>query len=148
MAIYRRKKTRQNRYERDAENRRVMESRSTGKGCYIYRNRSQTGSLTLPKPSLDGEKVIPPGETWKGDDYFMYMVNNHEATLVEAISTGAEPMENKLILDQPEQVTEAGKVEHVEVDQPLIEAQPSEDKKPEEVLLNEDPLDGVEIILD
>lgn len=60
-------------------------------------------------------------------------------------------MENKLILDQPDMVTERGQVEHV-VRQPQVPQQPLNDatgdvQKQPEVLLTEDPLDGVEIIL-
>ena len=61
-------------------------------------------------------------------------------------------MEETLILDQPDQVTTAGKVEHV-VKKPskkkkLNETMPPEDPQNNEVLLNDAPIDGVEILLD
>lgn len=60
--------------------------------------------------------------------------------------------EQKLILDQPETVTTKGVVEHVVVE-PVSVAPPKkvvETKKiqgTEDVLLNEDPMAGIEIIL-
>ena len=58
--------------------------------------------------------------------------------------------ENKLILDQPDTVTSKGKVEHV-VDEntPVqnINDNNDVDAKKADVLLNESPIDGLEIIL-
>ena len=60
--------------------------------------------------------------------------------------------EQKLIVDQPETVTAEGTVEHVIPTaglKPLAEGHPGEEQKAKtDVLLNEDPLTGVEIILD
>jgi hypothetical protein len=57
--------------------------------------------------------------------------------------------EKKLILDQPDTVTTEGTVEHVAgVDplaQPLVETPQGLPKQ--DILLNEDPVDGVEIIV-
>lgn len=61
--------------------------------------------------------------------------------------------EEKLILDQPDQVTEQGTVEHVSPTTPGVQPlneQPGADPatKPQDTLLNEDPMDGVTIIRD
>jgi hypothetical protein len=57
--------------------------------------------------------------------------------------------ETKLILDQPDKVTHQGTVEHVVVDAPkaLNEAAPTVKKPQEDVLITEDPMDGVDILL-
>ena len=57
-------------------------------------------------------------------------------------------MEEKLILDQPDCITPQGKTEQVVVDpkKKLNEVVPEDN--PKDVLLTEDPLDGVEIITD
>ena len=54
---------------------------------------------------------------------------------------------DKLILDQPDTITNKGKIEHVVADtnpQPINDS--TENKPNSEVLLTENPLDGVSII--
>ena len=61
-----------------------------------------------------------------------------------------EPMnEKKLILDQPDMVTSRGTVEHVVDDMsPLKNLRDSVDNKQQkDILLNENPMDGIEIII-
>jgi hypothetical protein len=58
---------------------------------------------------------------------------------------------DKLILDQPDCVTQKGKVEHVLVQptkKPLNEVMPQDPSQPGDMLINEDPMDGVEIIME
>jgi hypothetical protein len=119
----------------------------------LFRNRSDVASLELPKPSSDGKKWVGPKETWEGDSYFLSMIPK-EAALVKVIlepqtENKEENMEKKLILDQPDQVTTAGKVEHkvAQGDLPLNETTP-QDTNEKERLLTEDPLAGVTIIRD
>lgn len=60
-------------------------------------------------------------------------------------------MEQKLILDQPDQVTDTGKVEHIVPANPAIplnEQPGAPAPKQSERLLNEDPMDGVTILRD
>lgn len=137
--------------ERTAEKKRVTEYKQHGDGVYIYKNRNQNASLELPKPSNDGRKWIGPNETWEGDSYFMHMIPK-EAVLVETVLEPQKKeikMEDKLILDQPDQVTKTGKVEHkVASDLPINENSPKEDEVNDEKLLTEDPLSGVTIIRD
>jgi hypothetical protein len=119
--------------------------------------------------------VVPGSGEWDGDDYFMQCVRNRDAILVKTITPpDAEPepvvepvveavepepevvteskeedmTEEKLILNQPDQVTSEGTVEHVVTDQakPLNEAPCCAPEKPTETLLTEDPMAGVEII--
>lgn len=149
-----RKKTKR---ERMMERRRSIETFQHGEGLYLYRNRSKAATLILPKKSTDGRKTIGPDECFEGDSYFMKMVPK-EIKLVKVITspneeTRSKMTEEKLILDQPDQVTQEGTVEHVvetPVVIPLNEEAPVDEKKKKnaEVLLTEDPMDGIEILSD
>lgn len=140
-----------NKLERTDQRRKAMEYHQAGSGMFLFRNRSSVASLELPKASADGKKWVQPGQTWKGDSYFLSMVPR-EAVLVETLSEQKkeENMPEKLILDQPDQVTASGKVEHAVArdDLPINETTPHEDKPGKEKLLTEDPLAGVTIIRD
>lgn len=137
--------------ERTAEKKRIIEHRQHGEGMFLFRNRNASASLELPKPARDGRRWVEPNGTWEGDDYFMSMVPR-EAILVKSISEPKKEecrVEEKLILDQPDQVTSAGKVEHkLKGDLPINEAAPESDTGDKERLLTEDPLAGVTIIRD
>ena len=135
--------------ERAQNKKKILEYYQNGTGLYLFRNRN-SASLELPKVSKDGKKWVEPNGTWEGDSYFLSMVPR-EAVMVRTIS---EPdnkevkLENKLILDQPDQVTSAGKVEHkVSEGLPLNEVDPK-DADGSEKLLTEDPMAGVTIIRD
>lgn len=129
-----------------------------GEGRYIFKNNT-SGTLTLPKPASkildkDGNSVtrrdmsfILHNEKFEGDSYFMSMVKSHDLIYVEKCVTEEEMPDKKLILDQPDQITEHGKVEHVIPDQP-VENLTEDQKEEKEVLLTEDPMDGIEIILE
>lgn len=138
--------------ERKEQKRKAIEYHQSGTGMYVFRNRSSVASLELPKPAADGKKWIAPGGTWKGDSYFLKMVPK-EATLVEAIHTEQkeDKVAEKLILDQPDQITSSGKVEHSVLSQEIqINEVGSEETKvgSKEKLITEDPLSGVTIIRD
>lgn len=134
-----------------------------GDGVYLFVNNTR-GDLSLPKAPLKGPNPVPPGRTFEGDSYFMCLLKTNDVRLIEVIKPAAntvpaiaaptliteriENMPQKLILDQPETFGHQGKVEHVIQDNPnvkLNESQPAE--KPVDKLLTEDPLAGVEIIL-
>ena len=123
-----------------------------GTGLYIYENNT-SGFLNLPKKSSDGIKVVPPKVRFKGDSYFMLLVKPPQNLLrfIQEIKTEEiEPMsEKKLILDQPDMVTARGTVEHVVDDiSPLKNLRDSVDNKQQkDILLNENPMDGIEIII-
>lgn len=139
------------RLERTNEKKRIVEHRQHGEGLYVFRNRNAAASLELPKPARDGRKWVEAGGTWEGDDYFFSLIPR-EAVLVKSLSEPKKEdykMEEKLILDQPEQVTKSGRVEHkVLEDLPLNEESPEGESKEKERLLTEDPLAGVTIIRD
>ena len=144
-----------NRYERAAENKEIVKAALHGEGSYVYRNHTK-GDLTLPKPAADGIKIVPPGQEFTGDSYFMFMVSQtHEATLVRTIEQPKETvqMEQILIVDQPDCITAEGKVEHVLVnpkEKPLNEDAPEDgaENVKKDILLVDDAMDGIEIILE
>jgi hypothetical protein len=144
----------------------LKEFHERGKGLFVFRNKSNEATLSLPKVAADGKTrmvgpanpKVPGSGEWEGDSYFMQLVPR-EAILVRVIKAPGEEEEQmneneKLILDQPEMVTAEGTVEQVvesapDTDQPINET-PEEgiEKSKKDVLLTEDPLDGVTIITD
>lgn len=154
MGIKRQNK-RVNRFQALARQKQEMEYKLKGEGLYVYRNASKISTLDLPKPTATGKKVIQPLEVWEGDNYYMYMVKNNEARLVRTIITPEEEREKlmreqKLILDQPDVVTTEGVVERVvvelEKEELLTEEKPNKKTKKRDTLINESPVDGIEII--
>jgi hypothetical protein len=153
---------RMNRYEKREMQKLKVAQAHAGTGLFIFENNSD-GDLTLPKPAADGRRVIGPRGQFQGDSYFhslvkppMRMLKFVKQIIPQEVKqkqiTETTQMSEKLILDQPDQVTTAGKVEHVVTDpnapQPLNDNSIPQQPKPEgEVLLNEDPLSGVEIIM-
>ena len=148
-----RSEIRGNKLERQEKKRKSTEYHQKGTGMYVFRNKSKVASLELPKPSADGKKWIEPRQTWRGDSYFLSMVPR-EATIVESLNEQVkeEKMAEKLILDQPDQVTSSGKVEHSVVGDDNIQInEVGADEinvKSKDKLLTEDPLAGVTIIRD
>jgi hypothetical protein len=131
-----------------------------GKGMYVYQNNT-SGDLFLPRPTKSGISRVALREEFQGDDYYMFMVRNNELRLIrvieqpqaEQVLTEATeiPMEEKLITEQPPVVTNEGTVEfHThkpeEKRQKLNENRPYQVPQPGDVLLNENPLEGIEII--
>lgn len=151
-----------NRQEKREMQQEKLKNSLSGSGVYVYENNSDA-DLTLPKPTASGLRVIGPRKRFQGDSYFMSWVGSpmNLLKLVEVVvpqltfeqiqKQKEENMaEQKLILDQPDTITHGGKVEYVVGVDPTVRrlndnVDPS--KKTPEVLLTEDPLDGVEIIL-
>lgn len=104
--------------------------------------------------------MIGPRKRFQGDSYYMKWVGSpmnllrliEEVVPQNALNENKENsmIENKLILDQPDTVTSKGKVEHVVNDSIPVQAindSNDSDAKKTEILLNESPIDGLEIIL-
>jgi hypothetical protein len=142
-----------NKYERTEQKKKLLEYHQSGTGLYRFKNRSSVASLELPKLSREGKKWVGPNDTWEGDSYFLSMVPK-DAIVVESISSPKkeeQKMPEKLILDQPDQITRSGKVEHSVVgeDLPLNETGAGEDNvSAKERLFTEDPMSGITIIRD
>lgn len=151
-----------NRREKREMQTQKLKNSLSGSGVYIYENNSDA-DLSLPKPTESGVRVVGPRKRFQGDSYFMSWVGSpmNLLKLVEVVvpqltkeqiqnQKEENAMEEKLILDQPDTVTQGGKVEYViGVDpaaKPLNDNANPANAAPD-VLLTEDPLDGVEIIL-
>lgn len=146
-----------NRFEKREANADKLRHSLSGSGVYLYENITEA-DLTLPKPAASGIRVVGPHRRFQGDSYFMSWVGSpmNMLKVIEVIAPAITKRqetkmstENKLILDQPDMVTEQGKVEFVVPTQPVQQLNDSNNPaaKTPEVLLTEDPLDGVEIIL-
>ena len=147
------KTNRATKLEKVEKNKQILEYKQHGEGLFLFKNKSSFASLDLPKKSFDGKKWVGPNETWKGDSYFFCLVPR-DAILVETLITPNPKESNminedKLLLDQPDQVTKIGKVEHVVANnsKPINEDQDNEELSKEK-LLTEDPMAGVTIIRD
>jgi len=127
-----------------------------GKGYFLYENNTG-GTLMLPKATSSGVKQIeapdprrPGSGRFQGDDYFMSLVRNNMLRLIKTLRTPEQEeetmTEEKLILDQPVTITEAGEVEHVAADKPVQKLNETDGEKAPDVLLNENPMDGIEIM--
>lgn len=127
-----------------------------GEGLYIYKNGT-SGILDLPKPDKNGKTSLAVNEEFEGDNYFMSLVSSGSAKIIREVMSPEEERkqmmlnEQKLILDQPNRVTTAGTVEQVvagtqptKKDKKLQEQIPA--TSPLDVLLTEDPLDGITIL--
>ena len=130
-----------------------------GTGLFLFKNKTNA-SLQLPKKSSDGKVWVEPNQTWRGDSFFLKMIPQ-EAVLVETIESPnqteeANMSEEKLILDQPDQITTDGKLEHIVSNEPAVLTEETKKKKKtktesknkENKLLTEDPIAGVTIIRD
>lgn len=150
-----------NKYEKREIKSQIVKEALAGSGLYLYQNSNANAELTLPRPTKSGVRIIAAGGQFQGDDYYMQLVRTGMLRLVEVLQTpeqesqGDEETMNestdRLILDQPETVTQSGPVEHVVQDdqtkqRPLNESQPEAEKQP--VLLNEAPVadDGFVIV--
>lgn len=113
---------------------------------YIFQNNTN-GDLNLPKPAKDGRIKIGVNELFEGDKYFLGLVNPPLNLLKYIGKKNEEKMAESLILDQPDVITSNGKVEQIVADDSIIKKE-NENKNKKEILLTEQPIDGVEIIID
>ena len=148
-----------NRIEKKANLLAKREDAMRGSGVFVYENNTK-GDLDLPKATNSGKKSLKQGEQFQGDSYYMRLVPTmlryircivpaEQPPQADVIELKENVMAEKLILDQPERVTQQGAVEQVVVEpkQKLNESQPKTQTPTKDVLLTEDPMEGVEIIL-
>lgn len=120
---------------------------------YEFQNH-RNHDFKLPKKSFDGKTMIPPRGTFKGDGYFLMFIKSGDVRLINSQPYIRENLQEsnmqKLILDQPEKVTVQGKTEQVVVEVPQQQQLNENPKKvanpAPDVLLVENPLDGIDII--
>lgn len=86
-----------------------------GSGKFLFRN-SNKGDLILPKPALDGKRIIHPQETFLGDSYFKKQIGLG-LQLVEVLEEESVPVKKEiLLLEQPPVITAEGEVTYVKKD--------------------------------
>jgi hypothetical protein len=138
-----------NKTQRREERKQQVASALHGEGLYLYQNNTK-GDLLLPKPAAGGQRRVAVRQQFQGDNYFMQMVRSNDLKLIKEIASPERTnmAEQKLILDQPDIVTNEGKVEHFVKEQPvsLNENQPKGTEKAPDVLINENPIDGLVIL--
>lgn len=134
-----------------------QEKKQAGKGYFLYENNT-SGTLMLPKATSSGVRSVeavnpnvPGSGRFQGDDYYMDMVRSNMLRLIKTLRTPnqeelMQEQNEKLILDQPDQITEAGKVEHVAAPKPVQPLNEGDGEEGPVVLLNENPMDDVEIL--
>jgi hypothetical protein len=137
--------------ERDRR-RQAHKDHFAGAGRYIFENNT-SGDFQLEKPAMNGAKWLRKDARFTGDSFFLKFVPKELkliSVLVDAnAQTVNESTDSKLILDQPDTVTQSGKVEHVSTSEEDAQLNDSTENKDEhKMLLNEDPMDGIDIIID
>lgn len=155
---YRKKQQKVDKYTLRELKRQKREDALKGSGEYLFVNNTR-GDLTLEKKPIKSPIpmspcVIPMGQTFVGDSYFLNLMRSGEIRLIEVLKPADSERtgimeEKKLILDQPSRFTGAGQTEHVapvDAPKPLIESKPVQ-KPAVDALITEDPLEGVEILL-
>ncbi len=106
-----------NRYEKRQMQSDNLKAALAGKGLYLYENNSDA-DLTLPRPTNSGRREIGPREQFQADDYFLQLVRTGNLKLIKELQSPNQEeatmeKEEKLILDQPDTVTNEGTVENV-----------------------------------
>lgn len=127
----------------------------SGNTIYTFENH-KANDLQLSKKSFDGKVMIPPRGRFQGDEYFLMFVRSGDARLVDSkpyLHENAEETNmQKLILDQPPKFTNQGQTEQVVVDAPgqqnlnEINKDATKNQPAGDVLLVENPMDGIDII--
>lgn len=153
------KKIKLNKFEKRKVQEERLKNNMGGTGIYIYENNTDA-DLSLPKPTTSGARTIGPRKRFQGDSYYMSWVGSpmNLLKLIEEVVPKTSPIheqkeqtmsEKKLILDQPDTITAHGKTEQVVPESPTQQFNDTTnpEAKNADVLLNESPIDGVQIIL-
>lgn len=134
-----------NKYEKAEIKRAVIAQANHGEGLYLYENHTNA-DLTLPRPTKSGVRVVRAKTQFQGDNYYLQLVRSGNLRLLKELQSpeqerlAMETNEEKLILDQPDTVTDKGKVEHVVDKNRKVQKLNEADNAPEQdVLLNEGP---------
>ena len=129
---------------------------------YIFENHKKA-DFSLPKKSACGKKMIGPRGRFTGDEYFLNFVKTGDLRMIEVLpakkentpeqlNESSEGNMEKLILDQPEKFTSHGKTEHVVATQPHqqklteISGENEKSQPSKDILLNEHPMDCIDIV--
>ena len=139
-----------NKYEKKEVQHQMLANALAGEGLYLFENNTKA-DLSLPRPTRSGIRSVGPKQQFQGDSYYMQMVRQGHLRLIKVLQTPEEEraadlkeqmmQEQKLILNQPDIITEHGKVEHVVANTPVRPLHEAGDQKQPDVLLNESPDD-------
>ena len=142
-------------YEKKAWKHEKLEKDMHGEGLYLYENHSGA-DLSLPRPTKSGLRSVGPKSQFQGDNYYMQLVRNGHLRLIKELQSPEQERalqevtmeQEKLILDQPETITEHGEIEHIiDSNTPVQKLHEGGDQPQPEVLLNEGPVeDGFVIV--
>lgn len=145
-----------NKYEKKEVRVAQIENALHGEGMYLFQNNTNA-DLTLPRPTKSGLRVVGPKQQFQGDNYYMQLVKTGYVRLIKEIQSPTQQqaalnevtkVEEKLILDQPDMITENGKVEHVvNKNTPIQKLNEGNKQKQPDVLLNESPVDDGFVIV-
>jgi hypothetical protein len=145
-----------NKYEKKEVRAQQIENALHGEGMYLFQN-STNADLTLPRPTKSGLRIVGPKQQFQGDSYYMQLVKTGFCRLIKEIQSPAQQqaasevkVEEKLLLEQPDQITQQGKVEHIVV-KPQQKLNEAKGKLPQaqqpQVLINESPVDDGFVIV-
>lgn len=112
---------------------------------YLLENITK-GDLLLSRPTHRGVKSVRPKGRFEADEATYQQIKG-SVRLLQILSENPSNSMEKIITEQPPTVTTEGTVEYVKVDkkaQKLNEQSP--ESSPTDVLLNESPLEGIEIV--
>jgi len=129
-----------------------LEAAMSGEGRYLYENNTDA-TMTLPRPTKSGVRMVGARKQFQGDNYYMQMVKVGHLRLIKELQSPEQEKaamareEEKLILDQPETVTSQGQVEHVVEDTPVQKLNEADGEEQTDVLLNEGPVDDGFVIV-
>lgn len=117
-----------------------------GEGLYVFENNTKA-DLFLPRPTASGRILVKSQEQFQGDNYYFCLLGKG-LKLIREINSVEQT--RKLLTEQPPIVTTEGTVELVAAQaakKPLNENRPQKSaKKDKDVLLNEGPIDGIDIL--
>lgn len=77
-----------NKFEKKENNQAKLKNALSGKGLFLYKNKSKHATLTLPRPTASGIRVVGPDKEFQGDDYYIQMVRSGDLILVRVIDDG------------------------------------------------------------
>jgi hypothetical protein len=144
-----------NKYEKKEVQAQMLANALHGEGMYLFQNNTNA-DLTLPRPTKSGLRSVGPKQQFQGDNYYMQLVKTGYLRLIKEIQSPEAQqqavteakVEEKLLLDQPDMITEQGKVEHVvNKNTPVQKLHEGDKQKQPDVLLNESPVDDGFVIV-
>lgn len=112
------------RYEKKEIKKTQVENALHGEGLYLFRNNTNA-DLTLPRPTKSGIRTVGPKMEFQGDSYYKQFIPSllrlvkelqspeQQHTALNEVNMTQQQQQEKLILDQPDMITEQGKIEHV-----------------------------------